>query len=425
MNKIERFSEFDKTNEDIIVPAALIWLLLRNMKDDGEDYDYDFFELTPDQKREAEARKRKAEVDRQYTSDAQEDIDVPWWRIGKFKKEFLELEKKIRPLVASERQRLSRETFEYDVNSIVSDFWNDKRLGDAQKKEVETLMSRISQAHIQTPKKEKLIERVLDIYIPEIDKRYADTFKKYEADTVGNSVYRFSWIEGIDRYMDDVNISYFLREEVVKRIGDLIRGYSSDLRDKSPIDIEKFKPVKPTPIDPEVLKRIEEYEAKKKEIDDDIVAKKEREAQDRRKEEEEKERKIREPKERDVKKVNDLVEGWFKSNGSKVESENEQDFATLRKRISTSEGQKAFELSYRIFTKYWAAMELHYKGNKIEFDGKPAELESLGGFEASQLAVGSLFCKIGLDKIIYPNLSDEKRANIIQQFIKFFESRNR
>ena len=74
--------------------------------------------------------------------------------------------------------------------------------------------------------------------------------------------------------------------------------------------------------------------------------------------------------------------------------------------------------------KYWAAMEFHYKGNKIECDGKPAELESLGGFEASQLAVGSLFCKIGLDKIVYPNVSDEKRAEILQRFIRFFESRN-
>jgi len=424
MNRIERFSEFDKTNEEM-VPASLIWLLVRNMKDDGDDYDYDFFELTPDQKREAEARKRKDEVDRQYTSDAQEDIDVPWWRIGRLKKEFLEMEKNIRPLVASERQRLSRETFEYDVNSIVFDFWNDKRIGEAQKKEVETLMSRISQAHIQTPKKEKLIDRVVAIYMPEIYKRYAAAFEKYEADTVGSSAGRFSWIEGIDSYMDDTSISDFLKKEVVKRIGDLVRGYSSDLRDKSPIGIEKFKPVKPVPIDPEVLKRIEEYEAKKKEIDDDIAAQKEREAQGKRKEKEEKERKIREPRERDIKKVNDLVEAWFKSNGAKVESENAQDFAALRKRISASEGQKAFELSYRIFAKYWAAMEFHYKGNKIECDGKPAELESLGGFEASQLAVGSLFCKIGLDKIVYPNVSDEKRADILQKFIRFFDSRNR
>lgn len=436
MNRIERFSEFDKANESaILLPAALIWLLVRTMKEDDDYYSrlkslrQDRLkslrdDRTPDQKREDEASARKAEVDRQYTSGAQEDIDVPWWKIGKLKKDFLEMEKNIRPLVSSEKQRLSRETFEYDVNSIVFDFWNDKRISEAQKKEVEALMSRISQKYIQTPKKEKLIGRVVAIYMSEISKRYADTFEKYEADTIGSSAGRFSWIEGIDHYMNDTSISYFLKKEVVKRIGDLVRGYSSDLRDKSPIGIEKFKPVKPVPIDPEVLKRIEEYEAKKKEIDDDIAAQKEREAQGKRKEKEEEERKIREPKERDVKKVNDLVEAWFQSGGARVESENAQDFAALRKRISASEGQKAFELSYRIFVKYWAAMEFHYNGNKIECGGKPAELESLRGFEASKLAVGSLFCKIGLDKIVYPNVSDEKRAEILQRFIRFFDSRN-
>lgn len=425
MNRIERFSEFDKANEAaVLIPAALIWLLLRDMNDNDSDSGY-YDDRTPDQKREHEARDRKAEVDRQYTSSAQEDIDVPWWRIGKLKKNFLELEKKIRPLVASERQRLSRETFEYDVNSIVFEFWKDKRIGEEQQKEIDTLMSRISQAHIQTPKKEKLIERVLGIYMPEIYKRYAAAFKKYEAYTVGNSAGRFSWIEGIDRHLGDTSISYFFKKEVIKRVGDLIRGYSSDLRDKSPIGIEKFKPIKPVPIDPEVLKRIEEYEAKKKEIDDDLAAQKEREAQGIRKEKEEKERKIREPKERDIKKVNELVDAWFESGGARVESENAQDFAALRKRISASEGQKAFELSYRIFAKYWAAMDFHCKGNKIECGGKSAELESLGGFEAIQLAVGSLFCKIGLDKIVYPNASDEKRADILQKFIRFFDSRNR
>lgn len=443
MNRIERFSEFDKTNESaILIPAALIWLMLRTMKEDDDYYSrlkslrQDRLkslrqdDRTPDQKREDEASARKAAVDRQYTSGAQEDIDVPWWRIGKLKKDFLEMEKNIRPLISSERQRLSRETFEYDVNSIVFEFWKDKRIGEEQQKEIDTLMSRISQAHIQTPKKEKLIGRVVAIYMREIDKRYADAFEKYEADTVGNSAGRFSWIEGIDHYMNDTSISHFFREEVAKRIGDLIRGYSSDLRDKSPIGIEKFKPIKPVPIDPEVLKRIEEYEAKKKEIDDDLAAQKEREAQGKRKEKEEQERKIREPKERDVKKVNDLVDAWFGSSGAGVESENAKDFETLRKRISASSAyfsgtwQKVFDLSYRIFAKYWVPMDFHYKGNKIECGGKSAELESLGGFEARQLAIGSLFCKTGLDKIVYPQLSDEKKADIIQQFIRFVESRN-
>ena len=43
----------------------------------------------------------------------------------------------------------------------------------------------------------------------------------------------------------------------------------TDPRSTEKIDIESYKPVKPTPIEPELLKRIEEYEEGVKDISDE------------------------------------------------------------------------------------------------------------------------------------------------------------
>lgn len=365
MKHIQRYSDFDKVNEDFIVPAALIILLIKTLRDNNKSYESPYKTL-----------------DRKHLSTAQADIEVPWYKFGKKRKqEFIDLEKEMRPKVLSERERVRKETFEFETNTIVYDFMKNPVVSPEDQKEVDTLTMRMNQMHIQTSKKEMLINRIFNIYMTELKKRFAK---------LGNE----------DFYLN-----------VAEKIKNILRGKSKDPRSTEKIDIESYKPVKPTPIEPELLKRIEEYELGMKELDDE----KAREEEIEREEAEEKARLRKLPKENDVKALNDFVNKYFEKESARVYSENKEEIEKITSRIKPGiDISKKMKLCYRILKIYWMDIK-----NKTDLNPVLNSLKNLSDDEARDIILGSLYYKIELNKLmgISSTGSIKDEAEQVQRFL--------
>lgn len=365
MKHIQRYSDFDKVNEDFIVPAALIYLLIKTMRDNNKSYESPYKTL-----------------DRKHLSTAQADIEVPWYKFGKKRKqEFIDLEKEMRPKVLGERERVRKETFEFETNTIVYDFMKNPVVSPEDQKEVDTLTMRMNQMHIQTSKKEMLIERIVDIYMTELRKKFPKLDKE-------------------DFYLN-----------VLGKMKDILRGKSKDPRSTEKIDIESYKPVKPTPIEPKLLKRIEEYELGVKELDD----KKAREDEIEREEAEEKARLRKLPKENDVKALNDFVNKYFEKESARVYSENKEEIEKIKSRIKPGiDISKKMKLCYRILKIYWIDIK-----NKTDLNPVLKSLKNLSDNEARDIILGSLYYKIELNKLmgISSTGSIKDEAEQVQRFL--------
>lgn len=366
MKHIQRYSDFDKVNEDFIVPAALILLLIKTMRDNNKSYESPYKTL-----------------DRKHLSTAQADIEVPWYKFGKKRKqEFIDLEKEMRPKVLSERERVRKETFEFETNTIVYDFMKNPVVSPEDQKEVDTLTMRMNQIHIQTTKKEMLINRIFNIYMTELKKRFTK---------LGNE----------DFYLN-----------VAEKIKNILRGKSKDPRSFEKIDIESYKPVKPTPIEPKLLKKIEEYELGMKELDDE----KAREEEIEREEAEEKARLRKLPKENDVKALNDFVNKYFeKESTTRVYSENKEEIEKIKARIKPGiDISKKMKLCYRILKIYWMDIK-----NKTDLNPVLKSLKNLSDDEARDIILGSLYYKIELNKLmgISSTGSIKDEAEQVQRFL--------
>ena len=365
MKHIKKYSDFDKVNEDFIVPAALIYLLIKTMRDNNKSYESPYKTL-----------------DRKHLSTAQADIEVPWYKFGKKRKqEFIDLEKEMRPKVLSERERVRKETFEFETNTIVYDFMKNPVVSPEDQKEVDTLTMRMNQMHIQTSKKEILIERVVDIYMTELRKKFPKLDKE-------------------DFYLN-----------VLGKMKDILRGKSKDPRSTEKIDIESYKPVKPTPIEPKLLKKIEEYELGMKELDDE----KAREEEIEREEAEEKARLRKLPKENDVKALNDFVNKYFEKESARVYSENKEEIEKITSRIKPGiDISKKMKLCYRILKIYWMDIK-----NKTDLNPVLNSLKNLSDDEARDIILGSLYYKIELNKLmgISSTGSIKDEAEQVQRFL--------
>lgn len=365
MKHIQRYSDFDKVNEDFIVPAALIYLLIKTMRDNNKSYESPYKTLH-----------------RKHLSTAQADIEVPWYKFGKKRKqEFIDLEKEMRPKVLGERERVRKETFEFETNTIVYDFMKNPVVSPEDQKEVDTLTMRMNQMHIQTSKKEMLIERIVDIYMTELRKKFPKLDKE-------------------DFYLN-----------VLGKMKDILRGKSKDPRSTEKIDIESYKPVKPTPIEPKLLKRIEEYELGVKELDD----KKAREDEIEREEAEEKARLRKLPKENDVKALNDFVNKYFEKESARVYSENKEEIEKIKSRIKPGiDISKKMKLCYSILKIYWIDIK-----NKTDLNPVLKSLKNLSDNEARDIILGSLYYKIELNKLmgISSTGSIKDEAEQVQRFL--------
>lgn len=365
MKHIQKYSDFDKVNEDFIVPAALIYLLIKTMRDNNKSYESPYKTL-----------------DRKHLSTAQADIEVPWYKFGKKRKqEFIDLEKEMRPKVLGERERVRKETFEFETNTIVYDFMKNPDVSPEDQKEVDTLTMRMNQMHIQTSKKEMLIERVVAIYMTELRKKFPKLNEE-------------------DFYLS-----------VLGKMKDILRGKSKDPRSTEKIDIESYKPVKPTPIEPELLKRIEEYELGMKELDDE----KAREDEIEREEAEEKARLRKLPKENDVKALNDFVNKYFEKESARVSSENKEEIEKIKSRIKPGiDISKKMKLCYRILKIYWIDIK-----NKTDLNPVLKSLKNLSDDEARDIILGSLYYKIELNKLmgISSTGSIKDEAEQVQSFL--------
>jgi len=261
-------------------------------------------------------------------------------------------------------------------------------------KEIDTLTMRMNQMHIMaatsffnsqksidTSKKERLIKRVVEIYMVEMRKKFTKLDKE-------------------DFYLN-----------VFGKMKNILRGKSDDPRSTEKIDIESYKPVKPTPIEPKLLKKIEEYEAGLKEIDDEKASEKERE----REEWKEKDRLSKLPKENDVIALNDFVNKYFEKESARVYSENKEEIEKIKSRIKPGINiNKKMELCYKILKIYW--MDL---SNKTNLGPVLRGLLNLSGQEARSIILGSLYYKIELNKLmgISSSGSIKSEAEQVQSFL--------
>jgi hypothetical protein len=378
MKHIQRYSDFDKVNEDFIVPAALILLLIKTMRDNTRTrYESPYKTL-----------------DKKHLSTAQANIEVPWYKFGKTKQEFIEMEKEMRPKIVSERERVRKETFEFETNTVVYDFMKNPKVSPEDQKEIDTLTMRMNQMHIiaatsffnsqksiDTSKKERLIKRVVEIYMAEMRKKFPKLDKE-------------------DFYLN-----------VFGKMKNILRGKSDDPRSPEKIDIESYKPVKPTPIEPKLLKKIEEYEAGLKELDDEKASEKERE----REESKEKVRLSKLPKENDVIALNDFVNKYFEKESARVYSENKEEIENIKSRIRPGINiNKKMELCYKILKIYWVDLS-----NKTNLGPVLRGLLNLSGQEARSIILGSLYYKIELNKLmgISSSGSIKSEAEQVQSFL--------
>jgi hypothetical protein len=386
MKHIQRYSDFDKINEDFIVPAALILLLIKIMRDNTRTkYESPYKTL-----------------DKKHLSTAQDNIEVPWYKFGKSKQEFIEMEKEMRPKIVSERERVRKETFEFETNTVVYDFMKNPNVSPEDQKEIDTLNMRMNQMHIQTSKKEMLIKRVVDIYMKELRKKFPKLAHK-------------SGVELRNTYWGPLRPNISSKEDfylnVFDKMKNILRGKSDDPRLTDKIDIESYKPVKPTPIEPKLLKKIEEYELGMKELDDE----REREEERGREEAKEKDRLSKLPKENDVKALNDFVNKYFENESARVYSENKEEIEKIKSRIKPGIGMnKKMGLCYKILKIYWVDLS-----NKTDLGTVLKGLDNLSSEEARSIILGSLYYKIELNKLmgISSSGSIKSEAEQVQSFL--------
>ena len=76
MKHIKKYSDFDKVNEEFMVPGALVYLLVKNNRSGlGSVGSYE----SPEKK-----------LDKKHISTSQYDIEVPWYKFGdKIKQYFI------------------------------------------------------------------------------------------------------------------------------------------------------------------------------------------------------------------------------------------------------------------------------------------------------------------------------------------------
>ena len=379
MKHIKKYSDFDKVNEEFMVPGALVYLLVKNNRSGlGSVGSYE----SPEKK-----------LDKKHISTSQDDIEVPWYKFGdKRKQEFIEFEKEIRPKILTERERFRKETFEFDTNTIVYDFMKNPNVSPEDQKTIDTLTMRMSQMHIQTTKKEMLIERVVGIYMTELSKKFPKLNEE-------------------DFYLS-----------VLGKMKDILRGKSKDPRSTEKIDIESYKPVKPTPIEPELLKRIEEYEEGAKDISDEKESRKQRELEEWR----EKERLSKLPKENDVNDLNHFVNKYFEKESARVYSEHKEEIEKIKSRIKPGiDISKKMELCFRILKIYWidinkTNLRISWMDiNKTNLGTFLKDLENLNSDEARSIVLGSLYYKIELNKLmgISSSGSIKTEAEQVQSFL--------
>jgi len=380
MKHIQRYSDFDKVNENDMSGLMLTMLAIQNMNStmnststymDPKSYESPYKTL-----------------DRKHVSTSQDDIEVPWYKFrDKSKQEFLDMEKSIRPKVLTERERLAKETLEFDINTIVYDFMKNPNLDDVAQKEIDTLNMRMSQMHINTLKKENLILKSAKIYMNEIKKIYSKVFSEYE----NNKKFEF-------------NIFY--------KITNILRGTSDDPRSPEKIDIESYKPVKPTPIDPKLLKRIEEYEQGLKKLDQEVEDKK----TNKKNKDLEYLSKKEQLKENDVKAINDFVNKYFKKESARVLDENKEEIEKINTRLLKPglSLDKKMGLCYRILKFYWIDLKKNNDLNSV-FNS----VENLTYSETSEITIGSLYYKLKLNKLMgIDSGSVEEETKYLQRFLK-------
>ena len=397
MKHIQKYSDFDKVNEDM-TGLMLTMLAIQNMNStststymDPKSYESPYKTL-----------------DRKHVSTAQDDIEVPWYNFrDKSKQEFLDMEKSIRPKVLSERQRLAEETLEFDINTIVYDFMKNPNLDEVAQKEIDTLNMRMGQMHINTLKKENLISKEAKIYLNEIKKIYSKVFSEYANKKDDSDVSHWGSKE---KYGDSIAWNFELN--IFDRIKNILRGTSADPRSPEKIDIEIYKPVKPTPIDPKLLKRIEEYEKGLKKLDQEIDDKKTNKKNKNLEDLSEKEQ----LKENDVKAINDFVNKYFKKESARVLDENKEEIEKINTRLLKPgiSLDKKMGLCYRILKFYWINLK---KNNDL--DSFFNSVENLTYPESKEITIGSLYYKLELNKLMgIDSGSVEEQTKYLQRFLK-------
>ena len=208
MKHLKKFSEFNTINENLAGVAAAYTFNNRRSGGRSGGVGKGYYS-SQNWHRDLEILNKK------HLSIDVNDIDIPWYKFGKSKEDFLEEEKQIRSKILEEIKRLKEENFEFEINTIVYDLLKNKT---KDQKEVDNLRNRVNGKDISKEKKRDLINQIIKIYMNELTEPFDSTL---------------------------------IEEEVTER---LFKFFSENG------NIEDYKPVEPTPVDPKVLKKINEYE---------------------------------------------------------------------------------------------------------------------------------------------------------------------
>jgi len=195
---------------------------------------------------------------KKYLSTKDKDIEdsVPWYKFGKKRAEFIEKEKKNKEIFLNEKKRFKEETLKFDARTLVYEFFKNLPEIDVEsQKKVNVLKARFNpkNGYCDDTKRWKMVAKISEIYMDKFKKMFASKIQKLE--TTRKDILKLEPTEA-------------------KSYQELLEGWIYDIMDvifyKSTVetnfDLEKYKPVPPTPIDPDLLKKINDYEIKKAQI---------------------------------------------------------------------------------------------------------------------------------------------------------------
>jgi hypothetical protein len=195
---------------------------------------------------------------KKYLSTKDQDIEdsVPWYKFGKSKQEFIEKEKKNREIFLNEKKRFKEETLKFDAHTLVYEFFKNLPEIDVEsQKKVNVLKARFNpkNGYCDDVKRWKMVAKISEIYMDKFKKMSASKIQKLE--TTRKDILKLEPTKATSYQQ--------LLEGPIYDIMDII-FYKSTV--ETNFDLEKYKPVPPTPIDPDLLKKINDYEIKKAQI---------------------------------------------------------------------------------------------------------------------------------------------------------------
>jgi len=378
MNHLKMNEEGDPVSG--LFSIALMWLLIRNMRDSSSSYKRI---ETPEEK-----------LKKKYLSTEDGDIEksVPWYKFGKAREEFIEYEKKNRKIFLDEKNRLRKETLEFDAKTLVYEFLkNLPKIGVEDQEKINVLKARMNpkKGYIDTGKYYNLADQMSEIYMKEFMKMFSS--KLQELETTRKNM-----------FVDENSYEELLNPRIIYHMSEILPKMLIDTN----FDLEKYKPVPPTPIDPDLLKKINEYERKKAEIEQSYKDERERELEEWR----EGERRKKMPYEEDVKKLNKLVDKYFEKESKKVTDQNKEEIDNIRKRyLSTTNTNKFMELRFRIFRIYWNDFTSKQPENILE------SFENINSSGVLTLLISALYYKLGIDK----DLKTQDKEALAQDLLAF------